>query len=641
MNTKCNKESFIAKSKAKYGEGAFDYSLVNYINGYTDIDLICKKHGKITITPNKHFDIVCGCPYCSKEQRRKKPKMSNENYKELIIKKHGNKYDLSKVKYNGMREYVTATCHIHGDFDIIAYDFAHIRGCPKCGAKERFKSEYNRTNISIKKEDKLNTENFIKKGNQIFNRYYIYDKTDLDNKDEKGRVCVICPVHGEFWQNPYSHLNGHGCRKCGHMNGGNTQSLTTEQFIDKANKIHNFKYDYTNVIYKGCYENVDIICPIHGKFTQKAYSHLNGHGCPKCANESNSKALFSNTEDFIKKSRLLHDDDYSMVDYKGAKIPVTIICKKGHVYSQMPNKHLSGHGCPFCVNIISHQENEIAKYIESLGFNITTSDRKLLADGKELDIIIPSKNIAIEFDGLYWHNEFRKTDKNYHLNKTIECNKNGLRLVHIFEDEWSDKKEIVKSRLKSILGINTDKIFARKCLIQEIDNKICKEFLEKNHIQGSINSSIRYGLFYDDELVSVMTFCKPRKNLGQENKDNEYELLRFCSKLNTIVVGGASRLFKHFIKEYNPSTIISYADRRWNTGQVYENMGFEFTHFSEPNYFYIIGQQRYNRFSFRKDVLVKQGFDKNKSEHEIMIERGIYRIYDCGCLCYKWINEKK
>jgi len=642
MNTKCSKERFIDKSKDKYGKDSFDYSLVNYINGYTDIDLICKKHGKITITPNKHFGIVGGCPYCSKEQRKKKTKMTNENYKELVIKKHGIKYDLSKVKYNGMRECVTATCHIHGDFDIIAYDFAHLRGCPKCGAKERFKSENNNVDIQEKKEEKLTTESFIKKSNEIFNGYYIYDKTDLNNKDEKRRVCIICPVHGEFWQNPYSHLKGHGCSKCGHEKGANAQQMTTEQYIEKANKIHNFKYIYTETEYNGCYEDVTVICPIHGKFTQKAYVHLQGHGCPKCANKIISDQIISSTEEFIEKAKHVHyyeNNDYSKVIYKGAKIPVTIICENGHEYSQMPNKHLSGHGCPYCTHNVSNPEKELTEYIESLGFNVENNNRKILTDAKEIDLIVPSKNIAIEYDGLHWHSENMKPNKRFHLDKTIECNKKGLRLIHIFEDEWVYKCDIVKSRLNVILGGNVERIYARKCIVKDIDSKTCKDFLDKNHIQGGINSSIRYGLYYNNELVSVMSFCKPRKNLGQNPSNDNYELLRFCNKLNTTVVGGASKLFNHFVKTNNPKSVISYADIRWNTGNVYENIGFEFSHFSEPNYFYIIGQKRYNRFSFRKDILVKQGFDHNKSEHEIMLERGIYRIYDCGTAVYKWFKK--
>lgn len=634
MNYKCNKEDFILKSKKKYGEDAFDYSLVEYINGYTNIKLICKKHGEIELTPNKHFDIVGGCPHCSKEQRKRKPMMTSDEYKQLVINKHGDKYDLSILEYEGMKKYVSAICPIHGKFTLNAYDFVNNRGCPKCAVKNRGKSSVKK---EVVKKPKLTTEDFIKQGNELFNGYYDYSKTDLNNRDDKGRVLIICPKHCEFWQNPYSHMKGHGCNKCGKESMGKTQSYSTELFIKKAKEVHGDKYDYSITEYKGCHEDVDIICPIHGKFTQEASVHLGGHGCKDCATEKITKILTSNTDDFIKKAEKIHrgENDYRLVDYKGAKIPVTIICKNGHKFSQMPNKHLEGHSCPYCTNNVSKPEKDIVDYLVSNNIIAETSQRKYLSSNKELDIVVPSKNIAIEYDGLYWHNE-TKHDKNYHLNKTIECFNNGIRLIHIFEDEWVYKKDIVKSRLKTILGTITNKIYARKCEIREIDNETCKNFLDENHIQGGINAPIRYGLYYNNELVSVMNFCKPRKNLGQNSAENEYELLRFCNKLDTIVIGGASKLFNHFIKQHNPNVVKSYADRRWNTGNVYEALGFEFTHFSQPNYFYVVGQQRYNRFSFRKDVLVKQGFDSNKSEHEIMFERGIYRIYDCGCICYKW-----
>ena len=417
--------------------------------------------------------------------------------------------------------------------------------------------------------------------------------------------------------------------------------MDRETFIRRAREVHGDKYDYSKTVYCGCYEKVEIICPTHGTFTQAAYSHLNGHGCKKCADESNVSLFLSNTEDFIQKAKNIHDEnnDYSQVVYRGARIPVAITCENGHTYMQMPNKHLSGHGCPYCSNNVSRDETEIRKFIELLGFQTEVSNRKILNGAKEIDILVPAVKIAVEYDGLYWHNETRKNDKRFHLSKTEECAEQGIRLIHIFEDEWLERKEIVKSRLQSILGTTPRKVYARNCAIRIVDTDICRAFLETNHIQGSVNAPIRYGLYLNDELLSVMTFCRPRKNLGQDGGCDEYELLRFCNRLNTTVVGGASKLFKHFVREYNPSKIVSYADRRWNTGGVYEKMWFSFSHFSEPNYFYIIGQKRYNRFGFRKDVLVKQGFDPSKSEHEIMFERGIYRIYDCGTLVYEWVKE--
>ena len=163
------------------------------------------------------------------------------------------------------------------------------------------------------------------------------------------------------------------------------------------------------------------------------------------------------------------------------------------------------------------------------------------------------------------------------------------------------------------------------------------KFLFENHIQGKCPSSIKLGLFYNDEIVSLMTFGKSRHFIG--NGKTEWELLRFCNKMDTRVVGGASKLLKHFIKTYNPNEIVSYADKRWSDGNLYEVLGFQKYNESKPNYFYIVNGKREYRFNYRKSILVKQGYDPNKTEKQIMEERGIPRIYDCGCLCYKWIKK--
>jgi hypothetical protein len=127
-----------------------------------------------------------------------------------------------------------------------------------------------------------------------------------------------------------------------------------------------------------------------------------------------------------------------------------------------------------------------------------------------------------------------------------------------------------------------------------------------------------------------MTLGLLRKSMGATNVDGSYELLRFCNKLNTNVIGGADKLLKHFIKTYKPIEIISYADKRWSKGDLYEKLGFKFIHDSKPNYWYLIGNNREYRFKYRKDILVKEGYDPSKTEHQIMLGRGIYRIYDCG-----------
>jgi hypothetical protein len=296
-------------------------------------------------------------------------------------------------------------------------------------------------------------------------------------------------------------------------------------------------------------------------------------------------------------------------------------------------RNREGYGlCTLCnqvgINNISQLEKEVSSYIKNLiNDEIKENDRNVL-NNLELDVYIPSKKIAFEVNGLYWHSELFK-DKNYHLNKTELCEEKGIRLIQIFEDEWMFKKDIVKSRIENILGLTSNKIYARKCEVREVITKESNIFLNNNHIQGECKSNIKLGLYYNNELVSLMTFGKGRVIMG--GKVDEWELIRFCNKLNFSVVGGADKLLKHFIKEYGPKEIISYADRRWSQGELYDKLGFEFIHNSVANYWYINGLVREYRFKYRKSNLKSfSNYSDELTEHEIMLLNKRYRIYDCG-----------
>jgi hypothetical protein len=234
-------------------------------------------------------------------------------------------------------------------------------------------------------------------------------------------------------------------------------------------------------------------------------------------------------------------------------------CGKDFKYKFNTKKDLK-YACPHCHPFYrSRAEEDINKFVSKY-FSTLTNDRTILSEShnSELDIYIPSKKIAIEYNGLYWHSQSQGKDKNYHLQKTELCESKGIQLIQIFEDEWNDKQSIVKNRLKNILGITPHRIFARKCEVKVVDNSLADKFLEKYHIQGSCNSSIRLGLFYKSRLMALMTFGKSRFN-----KSYDWELLRYVTIGSFNIVGGASKLLFHFRKSYNGS-IISYADRRWS-----------------------------------------------------------------------------
>jgi hypothetical protein len=323
-----------------------------------------------------------------------------------------------------------------------------------------------------------------------------------------------------------------------------------------------------------------------------------------------------------------------------------MVCNKGHNFilnSCIFYNRLQTTLCTICNPVGDYHrsglESKLSDFIIENYKDVIQLNKKF--SYQEIDVYLPKLKLAFEFNGVYWHNELNKIN-NYHLNKTEFCEKQDIHLIHIYEDDWIYKQEIVKSRILNLLGKTLERIYGRKCIIKEItDNDLIRSFLEENHIQGFVGSQIKLGLFYNEDLVSLMTFGKQRKSMGTKSSENVYEMLRFCNKLNTSVIGAADKLFKYFIKNYNPIEVISYADRSWSQGDLYYKLGFKLVHKTSPNYYYVIGQKRNHRFNYRKDKLIREGYDPTKSEHDIMLERKIYRIYDSGSLKFSYLHQSK
>jgi len=275
--------------------------------------------------------------------------------------------------------------------------------------------------------------------------------------------------------------------------------------------------------------------------------------------------------------------------------------------------------------------DELTKLLRT---KIVLNSRKIIAPS-ELDIFIPSKNVAIEFNGLFWHSELLGKDKNYHINKTRMCEEKNIRLIHIFEHQWLSNKRLILKRLKHILGNNVEnRVYARKCEVRTISQNTSRKFTSKYHIQKHASASVHLGLFFKNKLVSVMTFGKSRYN-----KKYQWELIRFCSISSYSVVGGASKLFHHFVKTFIPESVITYSDKSWNTGNVYEKMGFTYLHTSAPNYFYFKNATEvFSRVKFQKHKLSKKlkSFDPSLTEWDNMRNNGYNKFWDCGNDVFVW-----
>ena len=326
---------------------------------------------------------------------------------------------------------------------------------------------------------------------------------------------------------------------------------------------------------------------------------------------NNPSVVGQNDDNFIVRCEVHGDNEIPKGIFSNRKIIGSVLCVK----------------CKPIESNISGKEILLFKLIKELYDGEIIQSYKL--NRKEIDIYLPELKIGFEFNGLRWHSE-QFINKNYHIEKTKLCKKNGIRLIHIFEDDFDYKLDIVKSIINNVLG-KSNKVHGRKTELKLIKSKnIIKEFLNKNHLQGFVNSNINYGLYYNDELISLMTFMKVRKVLNRVVKDNHYELIRFCNKLNFSVTGGASKLFKKFINDYSPDNVISYCDISWANGNLYRQLGFNYEKLTTPNYHYVIDGKRENRIKYQKHNLIKNGFDKKLTEREIMESRGYYRIYNCG-----------
>ena len=295
--------------------------------------------------------------------------------------------------------------------------------------------------------------------------------------------------------------------------------------------------------------------------------------------------------------------------------------------------------CYHCLpkrNFRSGSEINVETFVRSLGIEPSHHERSFLGE-YGADIVCEQEKVIIEFDGLHWHtDEFH--DKDYHLMKTEYAESMGYQLVHIFSDEWERHEDIVKSRLCQLLHRNipgrSRRIYARNCELVELSVGETREFMDRCHIQGYCADKYRYGLMYQGQIVAAMTFGTSRF------ARNEIELLRYCNDLFTNVVGGGSRLLAHFLNTHtleNHMRLVTYADRRWsNRNAFYTKLGFTLDSVTEPNYYYVNGSIRESRMKYQKHKLVEMGYDASKSEHEIMREIGIYRIYDCGNFKYIW-----
>ena len=333
---------------------------------------------------------------------------------------HNNKYDYSKVEYVNNSTKVCIICPEHGEFWQTPRNHLIGQGCPLCNGTF-----------------KLTNQEFIEKANLIHNNKYDYSKVKYVNNNTK--VCIICPKHGEFWQTPHHHLNGHGCSKCRNENNGDRRRHNTEDFIRKSKSVHGEKYNYDKVNYVNSYSKVCIICPDHGEFWQSPYVHIQGHECPECAKIKRAKNNKHSIDEFIQKSKLIHGDkyDYSKVEYINSHTKVCIICPEHGEFWQRPCCHTNlRQGCPFCNE--SQSEMEIEQILCEHKILYIRQKRFDWLGKMSLDFYLPNYGIAIECQGkqhfesvdYFGGNESLENTKERDLRKKQLCEKHNIKILY-------------------------------------------------------------------------------------------------------------------------------------------------------------------------------------------------------------------
>lgn len=432
---KLTTSDFIKKAKDVYGD-KYNYSKSIYYGTDTPVDIVCHKHGLFSIKPH-NFLKGHGCPACSNRQR-----VNTKIFIQRATKIHNGKYDYSKVDCNGTESFVKIICSKHGEFIQKAAYHLNGNGCPKCygtpksttkdfiekatkiyGNKYDYsKVDYqgNKTKICIICSQhgswwvtpnnflrgsecpkcygtpKHTTEVFISRAKKMHENKYDYSKVKYDGLHKK--VTIICPIHGEFKQFAGSHLNGSGCPECsGFFFEGKRVRFTKYTFLTKSKINHTIKYDYSDVEFENANDKVKITCPLHGEFWQSAIYHANGGNCPRCAG-----SYKITNEEFIEKAKHIHENkyDYSKVKYKNYSTKVCIICPEHGDFWQSPNNHLFGAGCPTCPQ--SNLEGEMREFLirhkivfnQEKGFDWLKHKKKLF-----LDFYLPEYNVAIECQG--------------------------------------------------------------------------------------------------------------------------------------------------------------------------------------------------------------------------------------------------
>ena len=542
---------------------------------------------------------------------------------------HGNKYLYVGAEYVNMREKLLITCPEHGEFRQTPYQHIRGQGCKKCACAAHGASH------------RLDPQEYLARVAEIHNGRYDLSRVQFTRLKDK--IEVVCREHGSFFPSASNFLtHKSNCPKCKYEQQSAASRLSFDQYVARfrEKEVHGGTYEYRRVFYEGGQAVVEAVCASHGAFTQLVQDHLRGCGCVKCARP------IHDTQSFIDEATKVHGSryDYSGSEYINALHYVKIRCKEHGEFEQKAACHVhTRQGCPVCGGTgPSRGQQEINAFLSQY---VETKMEHKVGVRRRLDILIPSLNIGVEYHGLIWHSTKFHTDPLNLCHKHFAASKEGLRTIHIFQDEWEDpiRQGAVKNLLTALVGA-APRYAARKCSLVEVNDKDAEAFINRCHIQGYATNTLTYGLVGPGgELRAAMSFSGTTSDRTRSRSPSVWELRRYCS--DGVVVGGASKLFKHFLRTHNPMEIVSYSDSRLFAGDVYELLGFYVESMVRPTYYYVTPGvvKRFNKSRFQLKYLPKllgEGFDPSLTEAENCAKNNWFQLYDCGKARWVWRKSK-
>lgn len=627
-----SKAEWVRRIKAKH-PNKFDFSLVpEGVGQQVLVPIKCKKHGVFEISWEHLQKYKEPCPKCREAAGKSNERMNWEQFVKKAESVHGTAYDYSLTSFEDYKNHhskVQIVCPQHGPFEQMVIQHLSGSGCPHCARHNR----------------RLTTEDFLNRAKEVHGDIYDYSLVQVSKSSTP--VTIICKEHGAFQQKPSKHLIGQGCPACRYDKIREKRAHTLDDFLKLSKNIHGDSYDYSRVTqYTNTDTPVEILCKTHGAFLQRPEVHLRGGGCPVCAIKANADNARKPFSEFVAEAQATHGNayDYSEVEYKAAGDHVRIICPEHGAFWRPARSHIRGAGCPRCETWKrSVEEVELERFIAGLlNPSVEIRIEELVDYGKTrfyLDIAVPLFGLAFEFNGLYWHSDAVDRGNTRHSFRSDVAEYHGYRLIHIFEDDWVHRRKATEHLIKGAFR-NLSSVMARKTNVSLVEYSEAREFYSQYHIQGySIApKQTHLGLRLQGELVAVMSFS--RYSSGRKKlEDGQWELVRFASKY--LVQGGASKLFKHFVKSQKPDSILSFSWNHLFTGQVYETLGFKLDKHLPPDYSYVdlVNRRRLHKSGFQHSRLkVRFGsrYDPDKSEKENCRANHFYRIYDCGKKRWLW-----